>query len=89
MKSDVIKKGIERAPHRSLLHALGCSRSDIDKPFVGVINSFSEIVPGHIRLRDIAESVKEGVREEGGVPFEVNTIAVCDGIGLKLVSYFL
>jgi len=80
MKSDVVKKGIERAPHRSLLYALGCTRSEMDKPFVGVINSFSEIVPGHKHLRDIAEAVKSGVREGGGVPFEVNTIAVCDGI---------
>ncbi len=80
MKSDVIKKGIERAPHRSLLYALGCTRSEMDKPFIGIINSYSEIVPGHMHLRDIAQEVKEGVREEGGVPFEVNTIAVCDGI---------
>ena len=80
MRSDVIKKGIERAPHRSLLYALGCTRSEMDKPFIGVINSFSEIVPGHIHLRGIAEAVKAGVREGGGVPFEVNTIAVCDGI---------
>jgi len=80
LKSDVIKKGIERAPHRSLLYALGCTRSEMDKPFIGIINSYSEIVPGHMHLRDIAQEVKEGVREEGGVPFEVNTIAVCDGI---------
>ena len=80
MKSDVVKKGIERAPHRSLLYALGCSRSDMDRPFIGIINSYSEIVPGHIHLRDLAQEVKEGVREGGGVPFEVNTIAVCDGI---------
>jgi len=80
LKSDVVKKGIERAPHRSLLYALGCTRSDMDKPFIGIINSYSEIVPGHIHLRDLAQSVKEGVREGGGVPFEVNTIAVCDGI---------
>ncbi len=80
MKSDVIKKGIERAPHRSLLYALGCNRSEMDKPFVGIINSYSEIVPGHMHLRDIAQAAKAGVREGGGVPFEVNTIAVCDGI---------
>lgn len=80
MKSDVVKKGIERAPHRSLLYALGCTPTEMDKPFIGVINSFSEIVPGHIHLRSIAEAVKSGIREGGGVPFEVNTIAVCDGI---------
>ena len=63
MKSDAVKKGIERAPHRSLLHALGCTRAEIDKPFIGIVNSFSEIVPGHIHLRSIADAVKAGVRE--------------------------
>jgi len=83
MKSDTIKEGIERAPHRSLLRALGCTRTDMERPFIGIINSFSEIVPGHIHLRDIAEAVKEGVRSGGGVPFEANTIAVCDGIAMN------
>jgi len=83
MKSDVVKKGIERAPHRALLHALGWRQAEEDKPFIGVINSFSEIVPGHVHLRDIAEAVKAGVRSGGGVPFEVNTIAVCDGIAMN------
>lgn len=79
----MIKKGIERAPHRSLLRAVGCSSDDWDKPFIGVINSFSEIVPGHIHLQTIARAVKEGIRSRGGVPFEVNTIAVCDGIAMN------
>jgi len=79
----MIKKGIERAPHRALLRAVGCSSDDWGKPFVGVINSFSEIVPGHIHLQTIAKAVKEGVRSRGGVPFEVNTIAVCDGIAMN------
>jgi dihydroxy-acid dehydratase len=83
MKSDVIKKGIERAPHRSLLYALGCTRKEMDKPFIGIVNSFSEIVPGHVHLNEIAEAVKEGIRNAGGVPFEVNTIAVCDGIAMN------
>jgi len=83
MRSDVVKKGIERAPHRSLLRAVGCSSDDWDKPFIGVINSFSEIVPGHIHLQTIAKAVKEGIRSRGGVPFEVNTIAVCDGIAMN------
>ncbi len=83
MKSDSIKKGIERAPHRSLLYATGCSRSDFDKPFIGVVNSFTEIVPGHIHLNEIASAVKDGVRAAGGVPFEFNTIAVCDGIAMN------
>jgi dihydroxy-acid dehydratase len=83
MRSDMVKKGIERAPHRSLLRAVGCSSDDWDKPFIGVINSFSEIVPGHIHLQKIAKAVKEGIRSRGGVPFEVNTIAVCDGIAMN------
>ena len=83
MKSDVVKQGIERAPHRSLLRALGCSRKDMEQPFIGIINSFSEVVPGHMHLRTIAEAVKGGVREAGGTPFEVNTIAVCDGIAMN------
>ena len=83
MKSDVVKKGIERAPHRSLLHAVGCGSDDWNKPFIGVINSFSEVVPGHIHLESIARAVKEGIRSGGGVPFEVNTIVVCDGIAMN------
>jgi len=83
MKSDAAKKGIERAPHRALLHAVGLSRADLDKPFVGIVNSFSEIVPGHIHLRGIAKEAKEGVASGGGVAFEVNTIAVCDGIAMN------
>jgi dihydroxy-acid dehydratase len=79
----MVKKGIERAPHRALLRALGCSSDDWDKPFVGVVNSFSEIVPGHMHLQTIAKAVKEGIRSRGGVPFEVNTIAVCDGIAMN------
>ena len=83
MRSDLIKKGIERAPHRSLLRAVGCSSDDWDKPFIGVINSFTEVVPGHIHLQAIAKAVKEGIRSRGGVPFECNTIAVCDGIAMN------
>jgi dihydroxy-acid dehydratase len=83
MKSDTIKRGLERAPHRALLHALGWKKADIDKPLIGIVNSFSEIVPGHMHLRAIAEAVKTGVRKGGGIPFEVNTIAVCDGIAMN------
>jgi dihydroxy-acid dehydratase len=83
MKSDAVKRGIERAPHRALMHAMGWSRDDIDKPLIGVINSFTEIVPGHIHLPQIAQAVKAGVWSGGGVPFEVNTIAVCDGIAMN------
>jgi len=83
MKSDVVKKGIERAPHRSLLFALGVAREEMKKPFIGIVNSFTEVVPGHIHLREIAAEVKTGIREKGGVPFEFNTIAVCDGIAMN------
>ena len=83
MRSEAIKAGIERAPHRSLLRALGVSREDTGKPFIGVVNSFTEIVPGHMHLRVLAEAVKEGVRHAGGVPFEFDTIAVCDGIAMN------
>jgi len=83
MKSDAVKKGIERAPHRSLLYALGCTPDEMNKPFIGIVNSFSEIVPGHMHLNEIAGAVKDGVRSKGGVPFEFNTIAVCDGIAMN------
>jgi dihydroxy-acid dehydratase len=83
MRSDAVTKGIERAPHRSLLYALGWSQSDSGKPLIGVVNSFTEIVPGHIHLREIAEEVKMGISSGGGVPFEFNTIAVCDGIAMN------
>ncbi|MCJ7515811.1 MAG: dihydroxy-acid dehydratase [Dehalococcoidia bacterium] len=83
MRSDRIKKGIERAPHRALLRAVGVSRHDLSKPFIGVVNSFNEIVPGHIHLRSIADAVKAGVRSQGGVPFEFNTIGICDGIAMN------
>ena len=83
MKSDVIKKGIERAGQRALLHACGVSRDDMRKPFIGIVNSYNEIVPGHMHLDIIAKAVKEGVRAAGGVPFEVGTIAICDGIAMN------
>jgi dihydroxy-acid dehydratase len=83
MKSDVIKKGIERAPHRALLYALGCTRKEFDKPFIGIVNSYSEIIPGHMHLNEISKAVKDGVRAAGGVPFEVNTIAICDGVAMN------
>jgi dihydroxy-acid dehydratase len=83
MLSDAVKKGVERAPHRSLLRALGCTEWEIDQPFVGVVNSYSEIIPGHIHLRQIADAAKAGVRAGGGTPFEVGTIGVCDGIAMN------
>jgi dihydroxy-acid dehydratase len=83
MRSDSVKKGVERAPHRSLFYALGCTRGDFDKPFVGVINSYNTIIPGHMNLNQVSRAVQDGVRAAGGVPFEVNTIGVCDGIAMN------
>ncbi len=82
MRSDTIKKGYDRAPHRSLLKACGVTDEDMDKPFIGIANSYVDIIPGHVHLRQLAEVVKEGVREAGGVPFEFNTIGVDDGIAM-------
>jgi dihydroxy-acid dehydratase len=82
MRSDTVKKGFQRAPHRGLLHACGLSDADINKPFIGIANSFCEIVPGHVHLNKVAQVVKDAVRQAGGVPFEFNTIAVCDGIAM-------
>ncbi|MBI4304248.1 MAG: dihydroxy-acid dehydratase [Chloroflexi bacterium] len=83
MKSDAIKVGIERAAHRALLYALGCTPADLSKPLIGIVNSYSEIIPGHMHLRDISDAVKAGVYSGGGVPFEFNTIGVCDGIAMN------
>ncbi len=81
-RSDAVKKGPERTPHRALLKACGISDSQMKKPFIGIVNSFSEVVPGHVHLREIARAVKDGVLMAGGTPFEFNTIAVCDGIAM-------
>jgi dihydroxyacid dehydratase/phosphogluconate dehydratase len=83
MRSDVVKLGIERAPHRALLRALGCTDRELHQPFVGVINSYSEAIPGHAGLRQIASAVKAGIRMAGGTPFESNTIGVCDGLAMN------
>lgn len=82
MNSSQIKEGFQRAPHRGLLHACGIKKEDFDKPFVAIANSFCEVVPGHAHLNKVAETVKQAVREAGGIPFEFNTIAVCDGIAM-------
>jgi len=80
LRSDSVKRGLERAPHRALLKCLGVTDLDMDKPLIAVVNSFTEIVPGHMHLNQIAKFVKDGVRSAGGVPFEFNTIAICDGL---------
>ncbi len=83
MRSDKVKKGVERAPHRSLLKASGYSDEEISRPFIGVVNSHNEIVPGHVHLDQIVDAVKNGVRASGGTPLEFPTIAICDGIAMN------
>jgi dihydroxy-acid dehydratase len=82
MRSDAIKKGYERAPHRALLKAVGIRDEDFSKPFIAIVNSHVDIVPGHVHLQEFGRKVKEAVRAAGGVPFEFNTIAVDDGIAM-------
>lgn len=83
MRSDAMKKGLEKAPHRSLFRALGLTEQELDRPIIGVCNSYNEIVPGHMHLREITEAVKAGVRMNGGTPIEFPSIAVCDGIAMN------
>ncbi|MDG3547027.1 dihydroxy-acid dehydratase [Methanobacterium formicicum] len=83
MRSDNITKGMQRAPHRSLLRACGVTDDEMDRPFIGVANSFTDIVPGHIHLKQIADAVKLGISQAGGVPFEFSTMAICDGIAMN------
>jgi dihydroxy-acid dehydratase len=84
MRSDLIKKGFERAPHRSLLKATGVIKNDadFDKPFIGICNSYIDLIPGHVHLQEFGKFIKEAIREAGGVPFEFNTIGVDDGIAM-------
>ncbi len=83
MKSDNIKKGITRAPHRSLLRALGLGDREMELPFIGVANSFNEVIPGHMHLRSVTDAVKDGIWAAGGVPFEFGGIGVCDGLAMN------
>jgi len=82
MNSDKIKKGIEKAPHRSLLKAVGLTDADMQKPFIGIANSYNDIVPGHKNLNKVGEIVKQSIIDAGGIPFVFNTIGVCDGISM-------
>ena len=84
MKSDQVKKGAVRAPHRSLLRATGLSPDDFGKPFIGVCNSFNQVIPGHVHLDKVAQYIRKYIRQAGGTPFEFNTIAICDGIAAYL-----
>lgn len=83
MRSDVIKKGLARAPHRSLLKALGVTDEEMKRPFIGVAQAANEIIPGHLHLKELAQAVKDGIRMAGGVPFEFSTIGVCDGLAMN------
>jgi dihydroxy-acid dehydratase len=82
MRSDMIKKGFERAPHRSLMYATGVKRADIDKPFIAVCNSYTNIVPGHCHLDKVGKLICREIQKAGGVAFEFNTMAICDGIAM-------
>ncbi|MFH1201850.1 MAG: dihydroxy-acid dehydratase [Candidatus Omnitrophota bacterium] len=82
MRSDKIKKGIERVPHRALLHATGLSRKDLDRPFIGVATSFTDLIPGHIGMRDLERFIERGVCYGGGVPFFFGVPGICDGIAM-------
>lgn len=83
MNSDFARKGIEKAPHRALFKALGFIDEEMDKPLIGIANSYSELIPGHMNLDKIVKAVKEGVRMAGGIPVEFGTIGVCDGIAMN------
>ncbi|MCD6276411.1 MAG: dihydroxy-acid dehydratase [Thermoplasmata archaeon] len=83
MRSDMIKKGLERVPHRSLLYAMGMTDEEMKRPLIGVMSSFNEGIPGHIHLRNVADAVKSGIRMAGGTPMEFNTIGICDGIAMN------
>ena len=83
MRSDLIKKGVDRTPHKALLKALGVTDSEMDRPFIAVVCAASDYVPGHSHLHEIAQCVKDGIRNAGGVPFEFFTIGVCDGLAMN------
>src|SRR5450759_4023821 len=82
MRSDLMKKGLERAPHRSLFKAMGYTDQEISRPLIGVVNAANEIIPGHIHLNMITADVKAGIRMSGGTPVEFPAIGVCDGIAM-------
>ncbi len=82
MRSDQIKKGVERIPHRALLHATGLGRKDLDKPFIGVATSFTDLIPGHVGMRDLERFIERGICSAGGVPFFFGVPGICDGIAM-------
>lgn len=83
MRSDKVKKGLEKAPHRALLHAIGLSHEDLQRPLIGVVNSANDVIPGHINLDKVTEAVKQGILMAGGIPMEFPVIGVCDGIAMN------
>lgn len=83
MRSDIMTKGLEKAPHRALLHALGMTREEMQRPLIGVVNAANEVVPGHIHLDIIARAVKDGIRSAGGTPMEFPVIGICDGLAMN------
>ncbi len=83
MRSDNLTKGVTRTPHRSLLKALGLTDEELKKPLIGIANSFNETIPGHMHLKQLVQSVKDGIRNAGGIPMEFNTIGVCDGLAMN------
>lgn len=86
MRSDAVKTGTQQAPHRSLFNALGMTKEEMDRPLVGIVSSYNEIVPGHMNLDKITQAVKLGVAMAGGTPVMFPAIAVCDGIAMGHVG---
>ncbi|MCK5177745.1 MAG: dihydroxy-acid dehydratase, partial [Candidatus Aenigmarchaeota archaeon] len=84
MKSDILKNKIETLPHRALLMSAGLKKEDFSKPFIGIANSYNNIVPGHIHLNELTQEVKRGIQDAGGVPLEWGVPAVCDGIAMHV-----
>ena len=87
MRSDNVTKGSERAPNRSLFYALGYTKEELERPLIGVVSAYSEIVPGHMNLDKIADAVKAGVEMAGGTPILIPAIGVCDGIAMGHVPF--
>ena len=86
MRSDTVTKGMQQAPHRSLFNALGMTQEELDRPLIGIVSSYNEIVPGHMNLDKITQAVKMGVAMAGGTPIMVPAIAVCDGIAMGQIG---
>lgn len=82
MRSDIVKKGYEHAPHRALLYATGLSRKDLERPFIGVATSYTDIIPGHTHMRSLERYIERGIMAGGGVPFFFGVPGICDGIAM-------